>query len=56
MLICRPFITLRNGKIIYAHQKGLDAFCFEVSDEKHSDYLKRKKQEAEDKANKVDSD
>jgi hypothetical protein len=48
MLICRPFITLKNGKIIYAAQKGLEAFCFEVSDEKHKEYVKRKK-EAEDK-------
>ena len=32
--ICRPFITLRNGKVIYAFEKGLKAFCFEVDEVK----------------------
>lgn len=32
--ICRPYITLRNSKRLYAHQKGLRAFCFEVEEEK----------------------
>jgi hypothetical protein len=31
-LICRPFITLRNGKILYAWEKGLKAFCFNVKE------------------------
>lgn len=26
--ICRPYITLRNGRVIWAYQKGLRAFCF----------------------------
>ena len=30
--ICRPFITLRNGKRLYAWEKGLKAFCFDVND------------------------
>lgn len=30
-LICRAYITLRNGKRIYARQYGLKAFCFEAS-------------------------
>lgn len=29
-LIFRPFITLRNGKRLYAWQKGLKAFAFWV--------------------------
>lgn len=33
MVICRPWITVR-GKRIYAHQRGLKAFCFEVDQEK----------------------
>ena len=32
--ICRPFITTRGGKRIYAHQYGLQAFCFDVDAEK----------------------
>lgn len=32
--ICRPFITLRNGKVLYAYEKGLKAFCFEVDEER----------------------
>lgn len=28
--ICRPFITLRNGKVLFASSVGLQAFCFEV--------------------------
>ncbi len=33
MLICRPWITVR-GKRIYAHERGLKAFCFHVKEEK----------------------
>lgn len=32
--ICRPFITLRNGRRLYAHQVGKTAFCFEVDEVK----------------------
>ena len=28
--ICRPFITLKNGKRIFASQYGKQAFCFWV--------------------------
>lgn len=30
VMICRPFITTRSGKRIYAWQKGKKAFCFWV--------------------------
>lgn len=26
--VCRPYITLRNGRRIYAHWYGKRAFCF----------------------------
>lgn len=45
MMICRPFITLRNGKRLYAHEKGLEAFCFEVTPEQHKAYLEKKEKE-----------
>jgi hypothetical protein len=32
-IICRPFITLKNGKKIFAAHHGLKAFCFEVKDD-----------------------
>lgn len=41
-MICTPFITLRNGKRLYAHEKGKEAFCFNVTEEKHKEYMKRK--------------
>ena len=28
IMICRPWITLRNGKRLYAWQVGKKAFCF----------------------------
>ncbi|BFO06940.1 hypothetical protein KNHN1_53180 [Pseudomonas guariconensis] len=31
-MICRPFITLRNGKRLFAHEVGKTAFCFEVDE------------------------
>ena len=31
-LICRPFITLKNGKRIYAASYGKQAFCFWVKE------------------------
>ena len=34
VLICRPFITLKNGKRIFAHEYGKQAFCFWVPQEK----------------------
>jgi hypothetical protein len=30
VIICRPFITLRNGKRLYAKDVGKQAFCFPV--------------------------
>jgi len=39
-IICRPFITLRNGRVLWAHEVGKTAFCFPAS----PGYLKRKKQ------------
>lgn len=34
MKICRPRITLRNGKRLCAYEVGKKAFCFEVDEEK----------------------
>jgi hypothetical protein len=34
VLICRPFITLKSGKRIYASAYGKEAFCFYVDAEK----------------------
>lgn len=31
-MICRPFITLRNGRRLFAHEVGKEAFCFEVDE------------------------
>jgi hypothetical protein len=31
ILICRPYITLRNGKVLWAWEKGMKAFCFPAS-------------------------
>jgi hypothetical protein len=43
MLICTPFITLKNGKKLFAHEKGKEAFCFEVTEEEHQKYMEKKK-------------
>ncbi len=42
MMICRKFITRKDGTRVYASQLGLKAICFEVSDEDHKAYLDRK--------------
>jgi hypothetical protein len=34
VLICRPYITLRNGKRLYASECGKQAFCFWVPQDK----------------------
>lgn len=31
-MICRPWITLRSGKVLKASEVGLKAFCFEVEE------------------------
>lgn len=49
-LICRPFITLRNGKILYASAVGKRAFCFEVDEKrpkKQKTHLLTKEDESE---------
>jgi len=28
VMVCRPFITLKNGKVKWAYEVGLKAFCF----------------------------
>lgn len=33
-VVCSAYITLRNGKRLYARDRGLKAFCFEVDDNK----------------------
>jgi hypothetical protein len=42
MLVCTPFITLRNGRKLFAYEKGLEAFCFEVTEEQHKKYTEKK--------------
>ena len=37
MKICRPFITTRDGRVIYAFNYGLKAFCFEVDEAKQEE-------------------
>ena len=34
MMICRTWITLKDGTRLYARDRGLRAFCFEVNEEK----------------------
>jgi hypothetical protein len=41
MTVYTPYIT-KNGKRIYASQYGLKVFAFEVDDDQHEEYLKRK--------------
>ncbi|MEB7455221.1 hypothetical protein [Lysinibacillus sphaericus] len=48
MLICTPYITLINGKQLFVHVKGLEAFCFEVTPEKHNEYVEKKQNKAKD--------
>ncbi len=38
-IICRPFITLKSGKVLYAWEKGLKAFCFPAT----PNYIPKKK-------------
>lgn len=45
MMICTPYITLRNGKRLFAHEKGLEAFCFEVTPEQNKKYMEKKAKE-----------
>lgn len=45
MLICRSFITLRNGQKLFASQVGKKAFCWEVTAEEHKAYLEKKEKE-----------
>ncbi len=43
MKIYSKTITLRNGKVLHAHEKGLEAFCFEVTPEQHKEYMEKKR-------------
>lgn len=43
--ICRPYIRLQDGKTIYARDYGLKAFCFEVTEEEHAAYWRKKGKE-----------
>lgn len=45
MLICRKFITRKDGTRVFASQLGLEAICFEVTDEQHQAYLDKKKKD-----------
>lgn len=46
MLICRAYITLKNGQRLYAKQVGKKAFCWEVTEEEHKAYLEKRKKKA----------
>jgi hypothetical protein len=48
MIVCTPYITLRNGQRLFASQKGKEAFCFEVSEEQHMKYLSKKNQQMQE--------
>lgn len=50
MKICRPFIT-RNGVRVYAKDRGLKAFCWEVTEEQHQAYLEKKAKEKAEAGN-----
>ncbi|MCT1904134.1 hypothetical protein [Oceanobacillus sojae] len=52
MLICRAFITVK-GRRIYAKDVGKKAFCWEVTPEKHQEYLEKKKKEKEKEKHKA---
>lgn len=54
MLVCTPYITLRNGHRLYAHEKGLEAFCFEVSPEQQKKYEEKKQKKALERAEKTE--
>jgi hypothetical protein len=41
MKICRPWITV-NGVIIYAKDRGLKAFCWDLTENEHKDYMEKK--------------
>ncbi|MEK3935906.1 hypothetical protein MKY41_11315 [Sporosarcina sp. FSL W7-1349] len=56
MMICTPYITLRNGKRLFAHEKGLEAFCFEVTPEQHKKYMEKKAKEEEKKKKQDESE
>jgi hypothetical protein len=43
MVICRAFITLKNGQRLYASQVGKKAFCWEVTEEENKKYHQEKK-------------
>ncbi|WP_438310763.1 hypothetical protein [Sporosarcina sp. FA9] len=48
---------MRNGKRLFAHEKGLEAFCFEVTPEQHKEYLEKKeKKKNKDKDKDKDKD
>lgn len=47
MTICRAWITLRNGKRLYAKDCGLRAFCWEI-DEKKVDETKEPEADTSD--------
>jgi hypothetical protein len=48
MMICRPWITVK-GERIFAKDRGLKAFCWEVTEEEHQAYLEKKKEEKKKK-------
>lgn len=47
MKIYSKVITLKNGRRLIANQYGLEAFCFEVTEEQYQAYLERQRKKKE---------
>ncbi len=45
MTVYTKYITLRNGRKLYASQVGKKAFCFKVEDKECQNYLDKKHDE-----------
>lgn len=50
-LVCSAFITLRNGKRLYAFEKGLKAFCWETDKPRNAKSPPALESKDEDNAN-----
>jgi hypothetical protein len=44
VIICRPYITLKDGTVLWAKNFGKKAFCFPVPDKQDEEPEKPKKQ------------
>lgn len=52
MLVYSNYITRKDGTRVYASQIGIEAFCFEVTEEQHQAYLEKKKKNKSSNTNK----